>query len=64
MPLRHGELLVLPHPDEAEDHFGALASWVANNGPASSEWTRRTLGWTPVQVGIVEDIEQADYTAS
>ena len=51
-------------PDEAEDHFGALASWVANNGPASSEWTRRTLGWTPVQVGIVDDIEQADYTAS
>ncbi|MEC8180039.1 MAG: 3-beta hydroxysteroid dehydrogenase, partial [Pseudomonadota bacterium] len=50
-------------PDEAEDHFGALASWVANNGPASSEWTRRTLGWTPDQIGIVEDIEQPDYTA-
>lgn len=49
-------------PEEAEVHFGPLATWVANNGPASSEWTRRTLGWTPEQVGIVADIEHADYS--
>ena len=49
-------------PEEADVHFGQLATWVANNGPASSEWTRKTLGWTPEQVGIVADIERADYS--
>ena len=48
-------------PSEAEAHFGPLAVWVANDGPASSEWTRTTLGWTPDQVGIVADIGRPDY---
>ncbi len=48
---------------EAETHFGPLAVWVAGDGPASSEWTRATLGWRPTQVGIVHDIERADYSA-
>ena len=49
-------------PEEAEAHFGPLATWVANNGPASNEWTRKTLGWTPEQVGIVADIERPNYS--
>ncbi len=49
-------------PEEAEAHFGPLATWVANNGPASNEWTRKTLGWTPEQVGIVADIERPGYS--
>ncbi len=49
-------------PDEAEAHFGPLATWVANNGPASNEWTKKVLGWSPEQVGIVADIEQPDYS--
>lgn len=49
-------------PEEAEAHFGPLATWVANNGPASNEWTRNTLGWTPEHVGIVPDIERPDYS--
>ena len=49
-------------PEQAEAHFGPLATWVANNGPASNEWTRKTLGWAPEQVGIVADIERADYS--
>ncbi|MGI4801977.1 MAG: SDR family oxidoreductase [Janthinobacterium lividum] len=49
-------------PEEAEAHFGPLATWVSNNGSASNEWTRKTLGWTPEQVGIVLDIERADYS--
>lgn len=48
--------------EEAEAHFGPLAMWVGNDGPASSEWTRKTLGWSPEQVGIVADIEQPDYS--
>ena len=47
---------------EAEAHFGALAVWVANNGAASNEWTRKTLGWTPEQIGVVADIERPDYS--
>ncbi len=49
-------------PDEAEAHFGPLATWVANNGPASNEWTKKVLGWSPKQVGIIADIEQPDYS--
>jgi nucleoside-diphosphate-sugar epimerase len=48
--------------EEAEAHFGPLATWIANNGPASNEWTRKTLGWSPEQVGIVADIERPDYS--
>ncbi|MGZ9811156.1 SDR family oxidoreductase [Pseudoroseicyclus sp. H15] len=48
-------------PNEAEAHFGPLAIWVGNDGPASNEWTRETLGWQPEQPGIVADIEQPDY---
>ena len=49
-------------PDEAAAHFGPLATWVGNNGPASSAWTRQTLGWAPRQDGIVADVERPDYS--
>lgn len=49
-------------PAEADAHFGPLATWVANDGPASNEWTRNTLGWTPEQIGLVRDIERPDYS--
>ena len=48
-------------PEEGEAHFGPLADWVANDGPASNAWTRSTLGWQSEQPGIVADIEQPDY---
>ena len=48
--------------EEAEAHFGPLAMWVGNNGPASSAWTVKTLEWKPEQVGIVADIERPDYS--
>ena len=47
--------------DRTQAHFGPLAVWVGNDGPASNAWTRETLGWTPEQPGIVADIEQPDY---
>lgn len=49
-------------PEEADAHFGPLATWIANNGPASNAWTRQVLGWTPEHVGIVADIERLDYS--
>lgn len=48
-------------PEEAEAHFGPLAIWVGNDGPASNAWTRGTLGWQPEQPGIVADIKQPDF---
>ncbi len=49
-------------PQEAEAHFGPLATWVAGNGPASSAATRAELGWEPREVGIIADIERPDYS--
>ena len=48
-------------PEEARMHFGALAMWVAGNGPASSERTRKVLGWEPSEVGLIADIDRPDY---
>ncbi len=49
-------------PEQAEGHFGPLAAWVAGNGPASSEATQATLGWTPRQPGLIADIEHPGYS--
>ncbi len=49
-------------PEEAEVHFGALAMWVAGNGPASSERTRAVLGWEPIERNLVSDIDRPDYS--
>ena len=48
-------------PEEAKRHFGALAVWVAGNGPASSEKTRTVLGWEPEEADIISDIDRPDY---
>jgi len=49
-------------PEEAEEHFGGFAMWVAGNGPASSERTKAVLGWEPREMGIIPDIERPDYS--
>ena len=60
-----GERLDLPvrsiSTEEAAGHFGALAPWVAGNGPASSARTRARLGWAPEQPGLIRDIRQPEY---
>ncbi|MBB3951871.1 SDR family oxidoreductase [Aureimonas jatrophae] len=48
--------------EDAESHFGGLAVWVAGNGPASSRWTKETLGWEPREIGFVADIERRTYS--
>ena len=48
--------------EEAKAHFGGLARWVENDGPASNAWTRKVLEWEPKEVGIVADIERPDYS--
>lgn len=48
-------------PAEAAVHFGALATWVAGHGPASSEKTRALLGWEPAEPDLIADIDQPAY---
>lgn len=61
--LQAGVPVVSLTQEEAAEHFGGLAMWVAGNGPASSEQTRKLLDWTPRQRGLVADIGRADYSA-
>ncbi len=44
--------------EEAEVHFGWLARFVGRDFPASSEQTRRKLGWQPTGPGLIADLEQ------
>ena len=48
-------------PDEAANHFGWLAHFVAVDCPASSKGTQEQLGWRPVQPGLISDLEKGTY---
>lgn len=45
--------------EEAAKHFTWLKNFVVADFSSSNELTREKLGWNPVQVGLVEDIERA-----
>lgn len=55
-----GERLNLPvrsvSPAEAGEMFGWLALFAGRDTPASSEQTRRRLGWEPTGTGLLEDL--------
>jgi nucleoside-diphosphate-sugar epimerase len=44
-------------PEEAQAFFGWLAMFAWHDMPASSEQTRRTLGWEPTGPGLLADLE-------
>ena len=48
-------------PEKAAEHFGWLAHFAALNMPASSEWTRKALGWEPTGTGLLEDLKNMKY---
>jgi nucleoside-diphosphate-sugar epimerase len=50
--------------DEAANHFGWLAHFVGVDCPASSAQTQRTLGWRPVQPGLITDLDKGTYFLS
>jgi hypothetical protein len=41
--------------------FGFLANLVTLDTPASSDITRQTLGWTPMQPGLFADMDNGHY---
>ncbi|MGG1516134.1 SDR family oxidoreductase [Paenibacillus oryzisoli] len=47
--------------EEAEAHFGFLGVLAALDIPRSSAQTQDLLGWRPVQLGLLEDLEQGHY---
>jgi nucleoside-diphosphate-sugar epimerase len=59
-----GVPVVSIRPEEAAAHFGFLAHFVALDCPASSAWTRETLGWAPGERTLREDLAQRYYFAS
>ena len=48
-------------PEEAPQHFGWLGAFASSDMPASSAWTRATLGWTPTGPTLLHDLATRDY---
>jgi nucleoside-diphosphate-sugar epimerase len=47
--------------EEAGDYYGPLAMFAGLDMPASSAKTQKELGWTPREIGLIEDIGQPGY---
>ena len=47
--------------EEAANHFGWIAQFVAADIPASSQQTRELLGWQPKQPGLIADLDRPRY---
>ncbi|MBV8674148.1 MAG: SDR family oxidoreductase [Acidobacteriaceae bacterium] len=43
--------------EETEEHFGWIGRFIGIDGPASSEQTRKKLGWEPQHPGLLADME-------
>jgi nucleoside-diphosphate-sugar epimerase len=48
-------------PEEAAGHFGWFAHFAAADIPASSQRTRKLVGWQPNQSGLLADIDRPSY---
>lgn len=48
-------------PEEAQPHFGWLGMFAGFDMPASSELTRKWLGWKPTGPGLITDLKQMNY---
>lgn len=48
--------------ESAGEHFGWFAHFAGLDMPASSEWTRKTLGWEPTGPGLIEDLTNMKYS--
>jgi nucleoside-diphosphate-sugar epimerase len=59
---RHLDLPVVSiAPEDAGEHFTWLAGFLAADSPASSAWTRESLGWQPTQLGLIADLDLGHY---
>ncbi|OWV89596.1 SDR family oxidoreductase [Rhizobium sp. R693] len=51
-------------PDAAGAHFDWFTALASSDTPASSDWTRTTLGWHPTEPGLLADIESGLYSGT
>ena len=48
--------------EKAGEHVGMFFGYAATQDMrASSEWTRKTLGWEPARPGLIEDLANIRY---
>jgi hypothetical protein len=47
--------------EEAAEHFGWFNSFAGIDGPASGQLTRERLGWHPLQMSLLDDMERGGY---
>lgn len=47
--------------EDAPEHFSWLAAVLGADSPASSEMTRKLMGWVPAQPGLLDDLDQGHY---
>jgi len=50
--------------EEAPAYFGWMAMFAGHDMPASSEQTRRRLGWQPTGPGLLTDLENLQVSAT
>ncbi len=59
---RHLDLPVLAiSPEDAGEHFGSLAGFLAADVPTSSALTLERVGWQPTHPGLIDDLDQGHY---
>ena len=51
-------------PEKVAAHFGWLGLFAGGDLVASSEKTRKNLGWNPTGPGLIADLEQMNYSES
>ena len=49
-------------PEKAQEHFGFFGFFAGRSLPASSEKTRRELGWSPTGPTLLTDLGNMDYS--
>jgi len=49
-------------PEKAAAHFGWLTMFASADLMASSEKTRKNLGWNPTGPGLIADVQRMDYS--
>ena len=50
-------------PEQSPEHFGWMSIFSALDFPASSKKTRERLRWNPTGPGLIEDLDNMDWTA-
>ena len=48
-------------PEQAAEYYTWMAMFAARNMAASSFWTRKQLGWEPVQPGLLAELDSEAY---